>query len=787
MSRKAIILAFATVLTLSTVSAQISPGLQDKLDQRPDTERVDIIILTQPNANEQAKSAVRNANGNISHDFNIIDGVAVTIPKVAAENLADRDFVREIQPDYNVETRLSESADTVDAEEVWSQNVTGEGVDVAVLDTGIEDNTILNVEEQVDYTSEGKDDLNGHGTHVAGIIASPDEEYRGVAYGADLFDVKVLDQEGTGSTSDVISGLEWAVENNADVATLSLGAAVEECDGTSSISEAVDNTVEEGVTVTVAAGNNGPDSETITAPGCAENPITVGSSGNGEISDFSSRGLTADGRVKPDLVAPGEGITSLTNNDGDSPQFETLSGTSMATPHVAGAAALLLAEEDLSPSEVKNLTTYTAEDLGFDTNDQGSGRLDAYAAYQQVSQTQNQTENETGNEAPAVEVLGTQVNSLNESAEAELAINATDSDDETLNATFYFEGEQVSKQEGYGEITHTEANLSLNTTYNWSAEVTDGTNTTVTGTQSFSTDVDTGNENETEDDNQTGNRTGPELPPQASDTARKATSGFFNPTSLFYGFDVAFDRASVAVGLRTRESVMEERASEARAMAEKGNEEAAEKAVNKLRNTAGDSENATKEAEETLNRVLKGAPEEAKQGLRNALENVEKNRQQRKGQGQPESPRRSPAESEDRQPERGQNTENRTQRDAPETGNERAERNKTVQERKSENSQRPGNQEEQERTQEGQSQQDKGGKAGAGARAEAETGDNTSVEGEVNARAEIEGNSQNRDNDQKTGNPGNGGPNSDNTETENSGPPQAARGLVGNFFQAVLG
>ena len=786
MSRKAIILAFATVLTLSTVSAQISLGLQDRLDQRPDTERVDVIILTQPNANEQAKSAVRNANGNISHDFNIIDGVAVTIPKVAAENLADRDFVREIQPDYNVETRLSESADTVDAEEVWSQNVTGEGVDVAVLDTGIEDNTILNVEEQVDYTSEGTDDLNGHGTHVAGIIASPDEEYRGVAYGADLFDVKVLDQEGTGSASDVISGLEWAVENNADVATLSLGAAVEECDGTSSISEAVDNTVEEGVTVTVAAGNNGPDSETITAPGCAENPITVGSSSNAEISDFSSRGPTADGRVKPDLVAPGEGITSLTNNDGDSPQFETLSGTSMATPHVAGAAALLLAEEDLSPSEVKNLTTYTAEDLGFDTNDQGSGRLDAYAAYQQVSQTQNQTENETGNEAPAVEVLGTQVNFLNESAEAELAINATDSDDETLNATFYFEGEQVSQQEGYGEITNTEANLSLNTTYNWSAEVTDGTNTTVTGTQSFSTDVDTGNENETEDGNQTGNRTGPELPPQASDTARKATAGLFNPTSPFYGFDVAFDRASVAVGLRTRESVMEERASEARAMAEKGNEEAAEKAVNKLRNTAGDSENATKEAEETLNRVLEGAPEEAKQGLRNALENAEKNRQQRKGQGQPESHGQSPAESKERQPEQGQNTEKRRQKSTSQTGNERPERNKTVQERKSENSQRPGNQEEQERTQEDQSQQDKDGKAGAGARAEAETGGNTTVEGEVNATTEIEGNSQNRDSDQ-TGNPGNGGPNSDNTETENSGPPQAARGLVGNFFEAVLG
>lgn len=304
MKSKIIVLALTALFAISTASAQMSPDLEDRLSQKPDTSKVDVIILTQPNGNEQAKSAVRNSKGNVTHDFDIVDGVAVTIPRVAADNLADRDFVREIQPDYSVETKLSDSTGTVRADEVWSQNASGSGVDVAVLDTGIEDNTILDVEDQVDYTGEGTDDLNGHGTHVAGIIASPDDEYRGLAYGADLFDVKVLDKEGSGSASDVIEGLEWAVDNNADIATLSLGAAVDQCDGTSSLSEAVDNTVEKGVTVTVAAGNQGPDSETITAPGCAQKPITVGSSGNGEISDFSSRGPTADGRVKPDLVAP---------------------------------------------------------------------------------------------------------------------------------------------------------------------------------------------------------------------------------------------------------------------------------------------------------------------------------------------------------------------------------------------------------------------------------------------------------------------------------------------------
>jgi serine protease AprX len=759
MKKKFVILAFIALLTVSTVSAQISPELGDRLDQRPNTTKVDVIILTQPNANDQAKNAVRNANGNVSHDFDIIDGVAVNIPQVAAENLAQRDFVREIQPDYTVETRLSESTGTVNAEEVWSQNTTGEGVDVAVLDTGIEDNTILNVDDQIDYTGEGTDDLNGHGTHVAGTVASPDNEYRGVAYGADLFDVKVLDQEGSGSASDVIAGLEWAADNNADVATLSLGAAVETCDGSSSLSEAVDNTVEHGVTVTVASGNNGPDSETITAPGCAERPITVGSSGNGDISDFSSRGPTADGRTKPDLVAPGEGITSLTNNDGDSPQFATLSGTSMATPHVAGTAALLLAEEDLTPAEVKNITTYTAEDLGFDENSQGAGRLDAYAAYQQVATTdqiENETENETGNHPPTVEALDTQVNILNSSAEAEIGINATDQDNETLNVTFYLEGEQIDQQDVYGEITHTATNLSLNTSYSWSAEAADGINTTATGKQSFNTDIGTDEENETEEDNQTGNETKPPLPDQASDTARKARAGFFNPNSPFYGLDLAFDRASVAIGLKSREDVMEERASEARAMAERGNEKAAEKAIRNLRETAGNGENATEEAGKAMDRVIEGAPEEAKQGLRNALENVERQRNERRSERQ--EPNRQDQGGQDGETQENQRSEraplnSSNTRDSSERGEEDSLPDRDTARRQG---QRPNN---------------RAGEAGAEAK-----DTETSAESETNASTEE---SSDRGEESR--------PSSGNSRGTSPGRSASAGGPVGNFFRDILG
>lgn len=630
MKYKSALLATLLAFGISTASAQLNSDLQDKLDQKPNTTRVDVIILTGSGSNERASEAVRNANGNISHEFGIINGVAVTIPKVAAKNLANRDFVREIQPDYDVETRLDASTGTINVEKVWQENNTGEGVDVAVLDTGVEDNTILNVQDQVDYTGEGTDDLNGHGTHVAGVAASTDEQYRGVAYDADILDVKVLNQDGTGSASDVIEGLEWSVENGAEVATLSLGAQVSECDGTSAISEAVDNTVDRGVAVTVAAGNNGPESQTITAPGCAREPITVGSSNSGEISDFSSRGPTADGRVKPDIVAPGERITSLSNNNGSGTKFETLSGTSMATPHAAGTAALLLSEnEELEPGEIKNITKTSAEDLGFNDNSQGDGLLDAYAAYQQISEQEANTteQNESrSNQAPVIKSLGVESVEVNGSPGAEMVVNATDLDNDTLNVEFYFGGEQAFSSRGYGKLTYTESNLSANTTYNWRAEASDNINTSSTGKIEFT--LASTNEGEGDERNGT-RRNNSNLPPQASETARKATGGFFNPNSPFYGIDVFFDRASVAVGIKSKESVMGERAMEARVMSDRGNENAAQRAIKNLRRTAGDSENSTKEAEEALENALEGAPDQAKQGLRNALTNVEKDRKER--------------------------------------------------------------------------------------------------------------------------------------------------------------
>jgi len=263
-------------------------------------------------------------------------------------------------------------------EKVWENETTGKGINIAVIDTGIFNHNALTIIKEVDFTGEGTEDLHGHGTHVSGIIASQDSTYKGVAYNSNLFNVKVLNKQGSGYGSDVIKGIEWSVDNNADIISLSLGAKLDKCDGKDAISRAVDKAVIEGVVAIVAAGNAGPDSETITSPGCAKQAITIGATDGNKIVDFSSRGPTADGRVKPDLVAPGVRITSTWLNN----EFRSLSGTSMATPHVSGVIALLLEfDSSLNTEDLKQILSSGAKDLGLDENTQGAGKVNAYASY----------------------------------------------------------------------------------------------------------------------------------------------------------------------------------------------------------------------------------------------------------------------------------------------------------------------------------------------------------------------------------------------------------------------
>ncbi len=249
---------------------------------------------------------------------------------------------------------------------------------------------------------EGTDDENGHGTHVVSIVAGTGAASggvnKGVAPKASLLDVKVLDKTGSGKLSDAIAGIEWAVLNNAEIISLSLGALLP-CNGLDTTSLAADIAVKRGKHVVVAAGNLGPLPGTITSPGCAREVITVGAVDRLDaVALFSSRGPTLDGRAKPDIVAPG--VLILAAQAGGS--YVPMSGTSMAVPHVSGVVALLLSQKPgLSPEQVKDVLMTTALDLDEDKNTQGTGRVQAYEAF--IKATGLQPQEPPAEEAPPEE------------------------------------------------------------------------------------------------------------------------------------------------------------------------------------------------------------------------------------------------------------------------------------------------------------------------------------------------------------------------------------------------
>jgi hypothetical protein len=374
--KKGVVLILFLVFSFSLVSS-LDLELSEAFDKN---EKVDVIVVFKSNPSSEVLSELVNVGAGVRKRLDLVDGVVISVPRHVAEKIELRNDVGSIELDYKVESCLDFSAEQIYADKVWDLNISGKGVDVAILDTGIDSsNFFLDVEKEVDFTLEGVQDLNGHGTHIAGIVASTNLPYRGISYGADLFNVKVLNQQGFGTASQVISGIEWAVNNGAEIISLSLGASLENCDGSDVLSLAVDKAFSEGVLVVVSAGNNGPDFGTITSPGCAKNALTVGAIDNlNEIALFSSRGPTYDGRIKPDVVAPGVLISSTWNN-GD---FSVLSGTSVSSPHVSGLAALLLEiDPSLSATELKSIIKDSADDLNVDSTSQGKGMVNAYSSY----------------------------------------------------------------------------------------------------------------------------------------------------------------------------------------------------------------------------------------------------------------------------------------------------------------------------------------------------------------------------------------------------------------------
>ena len=390
---------------------------------------VRVVVRGVPGAGAALERAVEAAGGHVTRPLPLVHGLAATLPPAGVRALADDDVVTGLTPDTPVAVQGTTSDDVRDPVHLRETGVlaaraagaTGDGVTVALVDTGVADVPDLDgrvVEVTDDATGaradcmdlSGEDlcsDSYGHGTFIAGLIAgdgtASEGRHTGAAPAARILSVKVAGRDGVSDVSTVLAAIQWVVSfrdrYDIEVLNLSLGTDSTEPWHTDPLNYAVERAWDAGITVIVSAANLGPEPGTVTKP--ADDPLvlTVGSvddRGTPALDDdrlpaFSSRGPTRDGLAKPDVVAPGAHLPSLRAPGslieelyGDSGQgaYRRGSGTSMSAGVVSGAVALLLQQRpDLTPDQVKALLRSTARPVASpDPMAVGAGLVDLPAA-----------------------------------------------------------------------------------------------------------------------------------------------------------------------------------------------------------------------------------------------------------------------------------------------------------------------------------------------------------------------------------------------------------------------
>lgn len=373
-------------------------------------EKTNVIVVFKENPTSDDIGFFKNQGGDVKFTYSIIPGAAIELPTQAYDNIksmcsdsknpanarcARIDYI-EIDQEVHLLSKPSGSGTIisqpvqvtpwgitrVNAPSAWL-NSTGKNITIAVIDTGIDYNhpdLKTNVIGGISFVRKIRSfmDDNGHGTHVAGTIAALNNSIGvvGVAPDAKLLGVKVLDRTGSGYMSWVIAGIDWAADpaNNVDVITMSLGGGPSEALNTS-----VNNAYKLGIVVVAAAGN---ENGAIIYPAAYASAIAVTATDSSNIrASFSNYGPEAE------LAAPGVSIYSTWKGGG----YNTISGTSMATPHVTGVVALMLANPEscntddivgCTPSEVRTKLQNSAKDLGDSGWDKyfGYGLVNAYNA-----------------------------------------------------------------------------------------------------------------------------------------------------------------------------------------------------------------------------------------------------------------------------------------------------------------------------------------------------------------------------------------------------------------------
>lgn len=364
-------LALAVALLVSVAPLSAAP---------PATGSRKIVVFRSGSPDEAALRRIERLGGQRVKDLPLVGATVVRLPDAAAERAVEAlPAVERVEDDVVVRSlakpRPSQPAqvvswgvDRIEADVAWPAG-TGDAVKVAVLDTGIDTShpdLVANIAGGFDAIGRrgGYRDDNGHGTHVAGIVAAASNDIGvvGVASGADLYAVKVLDRKGSGYLSDIIEGLEWAIGNDMDVANMSLGTP----SYSATFAQAVQAAYDAGIVLVAAAGNDGPGADTVEYPARFPQVIAVSATtASDAVASFSSTGPSVE------LAAPGSSVYSTYKGSA----YKTLSGTSMASPHVAGSAALVIgtapsatydtdADGAWDPAEVRTKLRATAEDLG---------------------------------------------------------------------------------------------------------------------------------------------------------------------------------------------------------------------------------------------------------------------------------------------------------------------------------------------------------------------------------------------------------------------------------------
>lgn len=406
MRKKRAELIFSLLLISILVIGMAGQALASKPDRsNPNTASRKIVVF-QNWVNEAAYDEILQRTGAVKiKNLRLVNAAVVLAGPASEKALRQRAEVLRVDADEVVYTQakrqpapppaegLPWGVDRIDADLVWDQNRdlvvdsganAGGGVKIAILDTGIDlDHPDLqaNIKGGINTINPLKspDDDNGHGTHVAGIIAAVDNQVGvlGVAPQAWLYAVKILNKQGSGFVSDIIEGLQWAISEGVDVINMSFGTSSD----VQSLHEAIAAAYNKGIVLVAAAGNSGPGENTVLYPAKYPEVIAVSATDSSDsAASWSSRGPEVE------LAAPGVYIPSTYKGGA----YKTLSGTSMASPHVAGTAALVIAsgmadsnaDGVTTPQEVRAVLRNTADDLGVSGPDSwyGYGLVDAQQA-----------------------------------------------------------------------------------------------------------------------------------------------------------------------------------------------------------------------------------------------------------------------------------------------------------------------------------------------------------------------------------------------------------------------